>query len=209
MDNDQTHVPPITFQPWGLRVRDLRKAANLTQDELAGRVGTTKATISKIERSTNPPKLDWIEKLARAFDVDAAALTFSDKPVATRIQAVLVPVIGMISAGNWREAINNPEDLIPMLPSNKHVFVLRVDGDSLDKIAPDGSYVAIDPTDPTFAEGSVYAVQNADGETTLKRFRRGPDRLEPVSNNAVHRPIMLGADAITVIGRATQVIQNL
>jgi len=176
---------------------------------VALRIGTTKATISKIERSVNPPKLEWVEKLAIAFEVNVTDLMFSERPIYGRVRPVLVPVIGMISAGNWREAVNNPEGFVPMLLPNPHMFALRVDGDSLDKIAPDGSFVAIDPTDPTFSDGSIYAVQNAEGETTLKRFRRGPDRLEPVSSNAVHKPIMLGKEAITVIGRATQVIQNL
>ena len=121
----------------------------------------------------------------------------------------MVPVIGMIAAGNWREAVQAPDGHIPVLDAKAQVFALRVSGDSIDRVAPDGSYVAIDPTDPTLQDGSIYAVQNGEGETTLKRFRRGPDRLEPDSTNALYQPILLGREAITIIGRATQVIQML
>lgn len=204
MDNNRTAPRENQFAAWGLRVRELRIEANLKQEELADRIGTTKATISKIERSTKAPRLEWIEKLARALGVDAATLALGEP--GGRVQPTFIPVIGMIAAGNWRDAIQNPIGEIPILNANPHMFALRVAGDSIDKVAADGSYVAIDPTDPTLSDGAIYAVQNADGETTLKRFRRDPDRLEPDSTNPAHKAIVLGQEAITIIGRATQVI---
>jgi repressor LexA len=206
MSKTNAPSPDLEAMPWGLRVRELRKAADLTQDALAERIGTTKATISKIERSTTPPKLEWITKLASALNADMSDLVTGLKGSAA---PSYIPVIGMIAAGNWREAIQSPDGHIPVLHAKNHMFALKVDGDSIDRVAPDGAFVAIDPSNPTLADGLIYAVQNADGDTTLKRFRSGPDRLEPDSTNPVHKAIMLGGEAITIIGRATQVIQMI
>ena len=193
--------------PWGLRVRELRVAAGLKQEELAERIGTTKATISKIERSTGTPKLDWIEKLAPALETTAAALAFGEPQGAAT--PVMLPVIGMIAAGNYREAIQITDEKIAVPGAKPHMFVLRIDGDSIDRVAPHGAYVSIDPTDPTLTEGGLFAVQNGSGEATIKRFRRSPDRLEPDSTNPAHMPILLGGEPITIIGRAMSVTQML
>lgn len=195
--------------PWGLRVRSLRAEAGITQDALADLIGTTKATISKIERSTVPPKMEWIEKLSAALKVEQAALLFGDATQSAKNQASYIPVIGMIAAGSWREAIQSSEEHIPVVNAKPHMFALKVEGDSINRVAISGSYVAIDPSNPTLNDGSIYAVQNAEGEATLKRFRRNPDRLEPDSTNPEYKPILLGSEAITVIGRATQVISMI
>lgn len=201
---DQDLIAELAQMPFGMRVRTLRVFAQLTQDELADRVSSTKATISKIERSTSTPKMEWVEKLAGALRVSESLLLFGREDGAPA-PSPSIPVIGMIAAGNWREAIQQPLMHIDAPGAKKHMFALKVDGDSIDRVAPDGSYVTIDPTNPSLAENGLYAVQNGDGEATIKRFRRNPDRLEPDSTNPIHQPIMLGKEPVTIIGRATSV----
>lgn len=46
---------------------ELRKENNLTQSELANRVGTTQNIISKIERGKMNVGLDFLNRLAHAF----------------------------------------------------------------------------------------------------------------------------------------------
>jgi len=194
--------------PFGMRVRAARNAFDISQAELAERLGTTKATISKIENSAIQPSLEWAERLAKALHTDVAVLA-GIADAATLSNVTLVPVIGMIAAGNWREAIQTPEEHIAVASAKPHMFALRIYGDSIDKVAPDGSYVTIDPTMPALVDGGLYAVQNGEGEATIKRFRRGPDRLEPESSNPAHQTIKLGNEPITIIGRATSVTRQL
>jgi repressor LexA len=205
---DEPATPSLLKRlPFGLQVRELRTRAGLTQEQLAERTGTTKATISKFERSTNRPKIDWIEKLAAALEVDAEELAFDRGRVGRPV--TMMPVIGMIAAGNWREAVRETDEFVPVVDARPHMFVLRVSGDSVDRVAPDGSFVSIDPSDPALVDGKIYAVQNGAGEATLKRFRRNPDRLEPDSSNPEHKPIPLGTEPVTVIGRATSIIRMI
>jgi putative transcriptional regulator len=51
------------------RIRELRLAAGLSQQELAGRVGATRQTINAIEQEKYSPSLELAFRIARSFDV--------------------------------------------------------------------------------------------------------------------------------------------
>jgi putative transcriptional regulator len=51
------------------RIRALRLAAGLSQQELAGRVGATRQTINAIEQEKYSPSLELAFRIARSFDV--------------------------------------------------------------------------------------------------------------------------------------------
>lgn len=63
--------PQIAF---GARVRELRYAANLTQDELAARCGLFRTYLSRIENGTANPTLTMIHALATSLKVEIASL---------------------------------------------------------------------------------------------------------------------------------------
>jgi transcriptional regulator with XRE-family HTH domain len=58
----------------GDKLRDLRKRALLTQEQLAERSGVGIATIIRIERNQVEPRGSTIRKLADALEVDPAEL---------------------------------------------------------------------------------------------------------------------------------------
>ena len=51
-----------------MEIRRLRKEQNLTQKELAKKMNTQQATISKLEKDITHVKLETLVKLANAFD---------------------------------------------------------------------------------------------------------------------------------------------
>jgi transcriptional regulator with XRE-family HTH domain len=54
-----------------LRLAELRQAADLSQEQLARRVGVRQATISQLETGKSGRiELELLEKLARALDVE-------------------------------------------------------------------------------------------------------------------------------------------
>jgi transcriptional regulator with XRE-family HTH domain len=71
-------VPPAPAQEGGLQVatavRDLRHVRNLSQRQLAARMGVPRTYISKIENGKAMPTLNSLDRLARALKVDIAAL---------------------------------------------------------------------------------------------------------------------------------------
>jgi transcriptional regulator with XRE-family HTH domain len=63
------------------RLKELRLAAHLTQEELAELVGSTKGQIANLESGTRGMTLTWLRRLARALGVRAAdLLTEQDNP---------------------------------------------------------------------------------------------------------------------------------
>jgi transcriptional regulator with XRE-family HTH domain len=55
-------------------VRDLRRVRNLSQRQLAGRMGVPRTYISKIENGKAMPTLSSLDRLARALQVDISVL---------------------------------------------------------------------------------------------------------------------------------------
>lgn len=58
----------------GSRVQKLRKQSNLTQEELADKIGVSRAYMGYIEQGRNAPSLEVLEKLARALKVKPSEL---------------------------------------------------------------------------------------------------------------------------------------
>jgi transcriptional regulator with XRE-family HTH domain len=59
---------------FGRRLRAVRRYRDITQDELAEQVGTSRTRLSRIERGRTNPTLESIYRLARALDIHPAAL---------------------------------------------------------------------------------------------------------------------------------------
>jgi transcriptional regulator with XRE-family HTH domain len=58
----------------GPKIRELRQAAGLTQEDLAHEASISTSTLSRIERGAFQPRLDTLGKLAQALGVPAANL---------------------------------------------------------------------------------------------------------------------------------------
>ena len=81
-------------------VRDLRRVRNLSQRQLAGRMGVPRTYISKIENGKAMPTLSSLNRLAKALDVDMSAL-LRDAPTRHRDEAAVLmtdPFLAEIAA---------------------------------------------------------------------------------------------------------------
>jgi transcriptional regulator with XRE-family HTH domain len=61
----------------GLKLRELREAAGLSQAALADRSGVAQRTISSIEQGRNKPSFETVVALANALGTDCRAFTAS------------------------------------------------------------------------------------------------------------------------------------
>jgi DNA-binding XRE family transcriptional regulator len=62
-------VPYKQSDAFGKRVRKMRRYLDMTQEELANSVGTSRSHISSLERGDYDPKLDTVKKVAKAFKI--------------------------------------------------------------------------------------------------------------------------------------------
>ena len=74
----------------GRRIAELRELRELTQPQLAQRVGCSVEFISLVERGVNAPSVAGLEKFARALSVEVVGLfTFEGrKPTRVRRQRI-------------------------------------------------------------------------------------------------------------------------
>jgi transcriptional regulator with XRE-family HTH domain len=70
------------------RLREWRRIRGLTQDQLAQKVGTTKAVISNLERGDRGLSADWLLKLGPALGVDPGALLPGSEALPAELAAV-------------------------------------------------------------------------------------------------------------------------
>jgi transcriptional regulator with XRE-family HTH domain len=61
--------------PFADRLKELRQASGLTQQELADRAGLHKMGLVKLELSSRQPTWDTVQALAKALGVDCTAFT--------------------------------------------------------------------------------------------------------------------------------------
>lgn len=185
-------------RPTPNRIREVRKQRGMTMQELGEKAGMHYTTVAKIERSQRGLKLNYLAAIAAALGVKPIDL-IGGAPDVMPIR--MVPLVGKIAAGNWSEAIEDPIGTVPAPVGGPNAFALRPDGDSMDLIVGPDSYIVVDPDEFELRDGKVYAMKNGDGETTFKRFRAEPPRLEPCSSNPEHKPIPFGREPLTTIGR--------
>lgn len=76
-----------TQKLFGLRVKELRKKSNMTQEQLAEKLGVFQKQIGNIETGTTFTTMSNLEKLAKAFQVDISDL-FSFKHHQTREELI-------------------------------------------------------------------------------------------------------------------------
>lgn len=71
---------PLTAEAMGQRILHLRGQRNLSQAELALRIGSTRAQISKYERGTYEPRAEMIGRLAAALGTTTDFLITGREP---------------------------------------------------------------------------------------------------------------------------------
>ncbi len=62
------------------RIRHFRKQRGLTQGELAARLGTTAATVSRLETADMTISMDWLERIAGVLEVGVPDLLDAPGP---------------------------------------------------------------------------------------------------------------------------------
>lgn len=121
-----------------------------------------------------------------------------------------VPLFGRIAAGKPVEMDAVKDTFaVPASVYNAHPgsFLLRVDGESMNRILPNGCYALVDPCDEVLHSGMPYAVCVNGYDATVKRVRKlnngfelMPDSNDPTYTSTVYNFNDPNTDTVTVIG---------
>lgn len=164
---------------------------NVTQTQVARALGLNQSAVSNLLAGRRQVKVHEAVAIYRYLRIE------------TSPGVVFVPIIGISSAGNWREAIELPRGALP-IPTDlagTRAFAVEISGDSMDLLVPEGAFVVVDPDQTQLFNDKVYLIDNGENETQVKLYRSNPARFEPASRNETHSTIFVGNDSVTVIGR--------
>lgn len=128
----------------------------------------------------------------------------SEEP-AHNVAVTMVPKISWVSAGHLAsvDAVDTLEHAprVPVADLGPGDWILLdVDGDSMNRISPPGSMIAVNRRDRRLVANACYVITTEEGEATYKRYRPAPDRFEPVSTNPIHEAIF-PEGPVTIVGR--------
>lgn len=194
-------------------IKALREHADLSQEELGKRIGKTRSAISQYEAGKIVPRMGVIEDLASVFGVKKSEI-IGDTSVGNLYSDsafVDVPLLGSIAAGTPMEMVETEEThQVPVKVMEKYpdAKLLKVSGNSMNKILPDGCYALVDPCDDVERDNQPYAVCVNGHDATIKRvhkldngFELVPDSTDPTFKPHLYDYGVPDTETITVIGR--------
>lgn len=176
------------------------------------------------EAGTRTIGQDDAERYARRFRAEGVSITAREilfgpsappaAPMPSATEIAQVPLLSWVSAGKLADASSQiPSDDAPMLGfadlGRGEFFALKVKGNSMDRISPDGSTIVVNRAERQLVAGKPY-VFSVRGETTFKIWHHDPMYLAPYSTNPTNEPIIIKRKGdIIVIGRVRRTVLDL
>lgn len=168
----------------GQRIFKARKRKGLSQEALGKRLGVTREAVSQWEADVSEPTAARMRKASVILDVGYDWLATGrggDAPVVPGIR-----FWGEIAGGVWaevRETQDSEYERIPVAPDPRYPadaqYALKVRGNSVNKVAKDGTIVIcvdVDAGGVELRDGDLVWVERRRGglvEATVKRLRKG------------------------------------
>lgn len=153
------------------------------------------------------------KNVIKRYEGSVRGIEILEPTINSSLNAIELPVIGYIAAGEPIEAIENPINSVlvssDLVSKNRRCYVLQVKGDSMIKEGIfDGDFVVIRHQDTANDGQIVVALINNEFATlkTLYREKNGQIRLQPA--NDTMDPIYVEAEDLQIQGIVTGVIRK-
>lgn len=173
---------------------------------------------SALSRGMGNTRTELTDKIYRELNIDWDTAKLGDdyrglklKTAVPNTNMVDVPLYGAIAAGTPIEM--TPVENTQPIPAKVHelhpnAFLLKVEGNSMNRVLPNGSYALIDPCKTVERDGAPYAVCVNGYDATIKRVRKlnngfqlVPDSTDPTYEAKTYNYNEPETQTITVIGR--------
>lgn len=180
----------------------------------AKKIGVSRAAVTNWTSGINAPDIKTIAVISRVYGVPLSAMLEGKvgkqkKSVAENQSWVEVPLYGSIAAGKPIEMFPVEDTfVIPRYLSERYpeAFLLKVVGESMNRVIPNGAYALVNPTQETI-DGRAYAVAVNGYDATIKRVYKLANGVElrPDSTDPTMRPMVFDyadpeTETVTVIG---------
>lgn len=153
------------------KLKELRKAAGKSQEQLAHDAGLSHSQISRYENGKSSVFAPGAEAIAAALKLPSAAELLSDR-------MLRVPLLGYVGAGDKIYPVDDePVEMVEAPPGEDGVIAVRVRGTSMNPAYRDGDIVMArgEQLPPDGLIGKDCIVQIDGGPRLLKRLHRGSE----------------------------------
>lgn len=203
----------------GDKLKKLRSSTELSQEELAKKLQTSRSSIGMIESNARTPTTDTLIKYAEFFNVSVDYLLGTPNDTVEMLgQAVTMnkyPYIDdYVSAGSpvtiegMKDVPNIyvPDELLGSYAGSKRLFFLKVNGESMNKIIPNGSTIGVISYNSIndIKNGDIVVYSTKDGDYAVKYFYKKEDKLifRPSSTLDCYYDLVFNIeDNIQIIGK--------
>lgn len=201
---------------FGKKLKEYRIYKNLSQEELANKLNTTKQVISRYEREERSPKLSVALDIANKLNLpveqlidDSKALNLdgkqSESSNAEFVPTVNAPLFASVSAGfgsTREEAIGTFPCVVRSEEEAANTLCVIVSGNSMAPTINDGDIIQV--RRQTSVDYGDLAVVMVDGEHFVKKVEYGADYIRLVSLNEEYPPrVLRGREVLScsVVGK--------
>lgn len=191
------------------RLRELRRAAGLSQKDLADRLFVNQTAVSQWERGVTTPNRTTLQQLCEMFNVPSDELLgIQTKP---HPRGVKIPVLGKVQAGIPMEAIEyilDYEEISEDLAATGEFFALQIRGQSMEPRFTEGDVVIV-RQQQTIETGEIAVVLVDGDDATIKKIKKMDDGIALIPTNPAFEPIFYSKKEInelpvTIIGRVVE-----
>lgn len=192
-------------------IKAFRLKQGLTQAELAAKLGVDRSSVTQWETGVTTPRMKVITKLSTLFNTTPSVLisdssTLTKLPISGSTATLPLRTLGKVHAGVMDdddacddEEVQVPERVVLAYPD---AFLLRVEGNCMDRVIPEGSHVVVAPhKEPT--NGSIVVIRDDTYEAIMRRYYKGSSALmlSPDSYEEEYQDIIVhDGQEITLIG---------
>lgn len=189
-------------------VTQLKKAMFLKgwrQIDLVRATGLTDSQISSWYNGRYRPNGEAMAKIAKALGVTVDYLLGKEEVPVSKLtlpQLHEIPVIGKVAAG---VPIEEQEDIIGTVATDKNVFALRISGDSMSPRIMDGDIVLVHQQEN--ANDGDIVIARVDGEVTCKVLKKNAYGVTLVPFNAAYAPFIYTgqqAEDLRILGKVVE-----
>ncbi len=207
-------VQNVRMHPSSQRLRQARIAAGFaTAKDAAASLRINQNTWTSNENGNRPVSKKMAPVYAEKLGIDPGWLLYGEEQ--RERQPIDVPLVSWVSAGKLQQSEGvtpaQIETFVPVsnLPRGDWI-ALTVTGDSMNRIAPEGSIIIVNRADDALLNDRFYVFAASGGEATFKQWRRDPSpMLRPYSTNLDHLAIPAAAGEYYIVGRVRRIITDV
>lgn len=204
-------------------IENLKKYLDLngeTQSELAQALDINRSVVSSWLLGTRFPRMNTVEQLALHFGVKKSDLLERKKSASTDAPRQYPFIPDAVAAGmpctiegiKELPTIGISDAIMGKYAGNKHIIIMRVNGESMNKVIPSGSFVAVktDVNADSLKDGDLV-VFGKEHEYSLKHFYNAGDKIifKPNSTDVKFTDHVYNKDEpVTIVGKVVMSVRN-